>query len=232
MLPATGIIYGLLKSGRPRTAVLAATPALAASGWIGPGDPAPLAVPSREVSAATSASPGLLLLSGLKAGLLTFGGAYTAIPFVRNDAVGRGWISDGQFLDGLALSGVLPAPLIIFVTFVGYAGGGFPGALAMTAGVFLPALGFTLLFYERLEAVIENGRLRSVLEGVSAGVVGLIGATLIGLGRDLGKRSPDVLAAALIFAAALAALYLWKAKANVMAVVLGTGLAGWLAYAH
>src|SRR5256885_11879894 len=61
----------------------------------------------------------LIFVAGLKAGLLTFGGAYTAIPFIRNDAVGRGWITDGQFLDGLALSGVLPAPLSIFATFVG-----------------------------------------------------------------------------------------------------------------
>src|SRR5256885_12012126 len=43
----------------------------------------------------------LIFVAGLKAGLLTFGGAYTAIPFIRNDAVGRGWITDGQFLDGL-----------------------------------------------------------------------------------------------------------------------------------
>ena len=97
-----------------------------------------------------------LFLSGLKAGLLTFGGAYTAIPFVRGDAVGRGWISEGQFLDSLALSGIIPAPLIIFATFVGYIAGGLAGALAMTAGIFLPAFSFGLLFYDRLEAVIEE----------------------------------------------------------------------------
>ena len=71
----------------------------------------------------------MLFASGLKAGLLTFGGAYTAIPFVRDDAVGRGWVSDGQFLDGLALSGIIPAPLIIFTTFVGYLAGGLAGAV-------------------------------------------------------------------------------------------------------
>jgi len=71
--------------------------------------------------------------SGLRAGLLTFGGAYTAIPFLRNDAVERGrWMSERDFLDGVALSGILPAPLIIFSTFVGYFGGGPVGALAMT----------------------------------------------------------------------------------------------------
>lgn len=59
-----------------------------------------------------------LFWSGLKAGLLTFGGAYTVIPFLQRDAVSRGaWMSNGQFLDGLALSGLLPAPLIIFSTF-------------------------------------------------------------------------------------------------------------------
>src|SRR4029078_6736929 len=85
-------------------------------------------------------SNGELLVSGLRAGALTFGGAYTAIPFVEEDAVGSdGWMTTGQFLDGLALSGVIPAPLVIFATFVGYAGGGPVGALAMTVGIFLPA---------------------------------------------------------------------------------------------
>lgn len=61
-----------------------------------------------------------LIWSGLKAGLLTFGGAYTVIPFLQRDAVSQGaWMSNTQFLDGLALSGLLPAPLVIFATFVG-----------------------------------------------------------------------------------------------------------------
>ena len=104
-----------------------------------------------------------LFLSGLKAGLLTFGGAYTAIPFVRGDAVGRGWVSEPQFLDSLALSGVIPAPLIIFATFVGYVAGALAGALAITAGIFLPAFAFALLFYDRLERVIEDERLHRFL---------------------------------------------------------------------
>lgn len=57
-----------------------------------------------------------------------------------------------DFLDGLALSGILPVPLIIFSTFVGYAGGGPWSALAMTAGIFLPAFSFSLLFFRHLEA--------------------------------------------------------------------------------
>ena len=171
-----------------------------------------------------------LFLSGLKAGLLTFGGAYTAIPFVRDDSVGRGWLSEGQFLDSLALGGVIPAPLIIFATFVGYLAGGLSGALAMTAGIFIPAFGFALLFYDRLESVIDNERLHRVLEGVAAGVVGLIAVTALQLGANVMRSIPNAAAGAAIFAAALTILYLWKSKLNVLAVIAGAAAAGALAF--
>lgn len=95
------------------------------------------------LTATTPVTLSALFIAGLKGGLLTFGGAYTAIPYVRADTVGRGWISDSTFLDGVALAGVLPAPLVIFATFAGYVAGGSAGALAITAGMFLPAFAFS-----------------------------------------------------------------------------------------
>jgi chromate transporter len=166
-----------------------------------------------------------ILGSGLKAGLLTFGGAYTAIPFVRKDAVERGgWLTDQQFLDGLALGGILPAPLIIFATFVGYVAGGLPGALAMTLGIFLPAFAITLVGHEPLERVVENRSLHNLLDGITAGVVGLIAATSVHLFRAGVRNLPQLL----LFVAALAVLYLWKSKAAVVAVVLGAAIVGLL----
>ena len=166
-----------------------------------------------------------ILGSGLKAGLLTFGGAYTAIPFVRKDAVERGgWLTDRQFLDGLALGGILPAPLIIFATFVGYVAAGVPGALAMTFGIFLPAFAITLVGHEPLERVVENRSLHDLLDGITAGVVGLIAATLVHLFRSGVRTVPQLL----LFVTALAVLYLWKSKAAVVAVVLGAAIAGLL----
>ncbi len=183
------------------------------------------AVPAKQVQAG-SVGALALFLSGLKAGLLTFGGAYTAIPFVRGDAVGRGWISERQFLDGLALSGIIPAPLIIFATFVGYVAGGIGGALAMTVGIFLPAFAFALVFYDRLEKVIEDERLHSFLEGVAAGVVGLIAVTALQLAWSVSRMVPSMLAGAAIFTAALATLYLWQSKLNIPVAVLGSAFAG------
>src|SRR5215212_5358807 len=78
--------------------------------------------------AATLSLTAQIFFEGLKAGLLTFGGAYTVIPFLRESSVaGHHWLTSSQFVDGLAMSGILPAPLIIFSTFVGYIAGGLGG---------------------------------------------------------------------------------------------------------
>jgi chromate transporter len=169
-----------------------------------------------------------LLGSGLKAGLLTFGGAYTAIPFVRQDAVGSGWLTEGQFLDGLALGGVLPAPLIIFGTFVGFVADGLPGALAMTLGIFLPAFSFALLFGDRLEALVDSRPLHRALEGVAAGVVGIIAVTAIQLGVAVAGRVPSLAIGAAIFVVGLVILFRWPSR-WATPLVVGTGaVAGWL----
>ena len=173
---------------------------------------------------------GALFWAGLKGGLLTFGGAYTAIPFIRNDTVGRGWMTDGQFLDGLALSGVLPAPLVIFATFVGWISAGPFGALAITAGMFLPAFAFSLVFYEHLEAVAEHKRLQLFLAGVAAAVVGLIAVTLLDLTRTTAGRTPSLVISVAIFAVALVVMYRWKNKLATPVVLGIAALAGAVAF--
>jgi chromate transporter len=233
-LPAAGLTYSAISARRYSVAALIVTVAVILAAWLGGSA---LLVGSRSPGGSVAlVQPGSvgavsLFLSGLKAGLLTFGGAYTAIPFVRGDAVGRGWISESQFLDGLALSGIIPAPLIIFATFVGYVAGGLGGAFAMTAGIFLPAFAFAMLFYERLERVVENERLHTFLGGVAAGVVGLIAVTAVQLGCNVSRSAPSLPAAAIIFGVALALLYLWRSKLNVPGVVLGSAVAGAVVFA-
>jgi chromate transporter len=164
-----------------------------------------------------------IFLEGLKAGLLTFGGAFTVIPFLQQSAVvDHHWLTDSQFVDGLALGGILPAPLIIFSTFVGYIAGGTGGALAMTLGIFLPAFVFPIFFHGFLVAVAENPRIRPFLLGVAAGVIGLIAAVTI----DIVDASViDAYTAALAVGAFLA-LNRWHGKLTVLYVVLGCGLIG------
>jgi chromate transporter len=160
---------------------------------------------------------------GLKAGLLTFGGAYTVIPFLQESAVeGRGWLTDSQFVDGLAISGILPAPLIIFSTFVGYLAGGLVGGLVMTLAIFLPAFVFPIFFHRGLVAVAENPRIRPFLLGVAAGVIGLIAAVTVTI---LETSVVDV-PTAILAAGAFLALNRWHGKLTVLYVMLGCGAAG------
>jgi chromate transporter len=179
----------------------------------------------REGAAGAGRSQWELFVSGLKAGLLTFGGAYTVIPFLQEDAVIEGaWMTNTQFLDGLALSSLLPAPLIIFATFVGYLGGGALGAVVLTIGIFLPAFAFSLLAHDPLERFVSQPRVREFLEGVTAGVVGLISGTTIALMIVSIRSIPT----ALVFAVALCALFYFKSKLIIPLVVAGAALAGYV----
>ena len=225
VLLAGGAVYVLAGRRNYGTAGLIATGAVAASILLGEFRSA--GVPTTVVQS-SEASILLLFWAGLKGGMLTFGGAYTAIPFIRNDTVGRGWMTDAQFLDGLGLAGILPAPLVIFATFAGWIAGGLAGALAITAGMFLPAFAFSLLFYERLEAVVENERLQRFLAGVAAAVVGLIGVTLLNLARAALERSPSPLISAAVFALGLIILYRWKSKFSPLATLCVGAVVGGL----
>lgn len=222
-LPAAGFAYALAASRGPIPAVLVIAAATLLA-WATNGHST---VVTNSTTTGVTVGALTLLWTGLKAGLLTFGGAYTAIPFVRGDAVGRGWISDQTFLDGLALSGIVPAPLIIFATFVGYQVAGLAGAIAITVGIFAPAFLFGMVLTRSIERVTEDERLHDFLEGVAAGVVGLIAATALDLASGLLPKLPSLPLAALLFAACLAIAYFWKSKLNVLAIVALAALGGW-----
>lgn len=106
-----------------------------------------------------------LFVLGLVAGSLSFGGAYTAIPFVQVEAVLKGgWLPQQVFLDCIAIGNILPAPLVIFATFVGFQGGlkdgglgtAFGGAIIITLGMFFPCFVFTVAGHELLEKLVRN----------------------------------------------------------------------------
>jgi chromate transporter len=164
-----------------------------------------------------------LLVSGLRAGAFTFGGAYTVIPFLREDAViDHRWITEEQFIDGIGIAGVLPAPLVIFGTFIGLLAGGLLGAIAMTVGIFAPAFAFTMIGHEIFERLIEHKPLHQFLDGVTAAVVGIIAATAIGIIRE----STQSWIAAGIFIAALLVLFTTTNRFVVPLLIFGAALVG------
>ena len=231
ILAASGAVYPLARSRRWGWATAVVIGALAAGYGLLQLSGRPPSLSPLTVSVAT---PGVLLMlwTGLKAGLLTFGGAYTAIPYVRTDTVGRGWLTDATFLDGVAFAGMLPAPLVIFCTFAGYVVAGWAGAVAITIGVFLPAFAFSMILYEHLEGIAENPRLHQILAGVAASAVGIIAATSLQLAWTTAHRVPvtDLFPALAIFIAALLLTVRWKSRFSAPAIVTLAAVAGWAAF--
>ena len=111
----------------------------------------------------------------LKTGFLSFGGAYASLVFVQQGAVAEHhWLTDGQLLDGVALSVATPGPFMLFTTFAGYLAGGVSGAMLATFFVFLPSFVFVLGGAHYVEKVRDNKTIQAFLAGASAAVVGVI----------------------------------------------------------
>lgn len=108
--------------------------------------------------------------------LITFGGAYSVIPFVSQAAVSDyGWLTHAQMLDGLALGESTPGPLIMINAFVGFiAYGGFIGAFVATWFTFLPSTVLVFAGAPVLIAITKNERMKVALSWLSVAVVTFI----------------------------------------------------------
>lgn len=173
VLASLGMLHTLVLRQRTAAAVVAALVPLAWIAWV----PAPHLVVEAGAAIPPGASPSLLDLArtGLECGLLTFGGAYTALPFLHDAALANGWLAEQAFWDGAAIVHVLPAPLVVLGTFLGQVAGGLPGALVVSLGIFLPAFAFAMLGHRVLERIAQARGLHAFLDGVAIGVTGLFG---------------------------------------------------------
>lgn len=156
-----------------------------------------------------------------KVGLFSFGGAYAALAFVQRGAVAEHqWLTDGQLLDGVALSMATPGPFMLFSTFAGYLAGGVAGALIATFFVFLPSFVFVLGGAHYVEKVQDNKPVQAFLAGVSAAVVGVIAVVSLDLIPEALVGWPSVV----IFLSAFL-LIVWL-KLDVALVAIGAIVGG------
>jgi chromate transporter len=121
------------------------------------------------------------------AAFVTFGGAYAVLSYVSDVAVnGYGWLTADQMVQGLGLAESTPGPLIMVTQYVGFFGAwnnpgpfdpllyGTLGAAITTYATFLPCFMFIFLLAPYIELLANNRRLRAILVGVTAAVVGVI----------------------------------------------------------
>jgi chromate transporter len=120
-----------------------------------------------------------------KVGALSFGGGFVIIPLMQADAVGRHWMTNGQFLNAVALGQITPGPVVQTVAAVGYAAAGLPGGLLAAVVAFSPSFAFVLGGGRYFSALRENQAAQSFLDGAGPAAIGAIFGAAILLARVL-----------------------------------------------
>ena len=158
----------------------------------------------------------------LRVGLFGFGGGPSMLPLMQTEVVGAGFVTDQQFLDGLAVGNTLPGPIAVkMAVYVGWSTAGAPGAAASLAGVCLPALALMLGLTGVLLRYRDRPWMASALVGARAAVVGM----LFWVAWDLGRKSIDGWGPGVLAVASFVALALQVHPAIVMLAALIVGVA-------
>jgi chromate transporter len=127
-------------------------------------------------------------------------------------------------VDGIAMSQIMPGPIVLSATFVGYKVAGFAGALAATIGIFGPPALIMVAASHVLVRIKKSAAIAAALAGIRPAVVGMIAAAAV----TVGKSAPHHWVSVLIFAAALVAM--WRFKVQVIWLIPVAGMAGWLLF--
>ena len=174
-----------------------------------------------SAGAAASFSLGSIFLVFLKVGAVVFGSGYVLLAFLRADLVThRGWLTDSQLVDAVAVGQVTPGPVFTTATFIGYLLGGVRGAVVATIGIFLPAFLLVAASGPLLPRIRKSKIAGAFLDGVNVGSLALMTEVTWQLGRvSLIDSLTVVLAVASV--AALIRLRLNSAWLMLFGAVLG-----------
>jgi len=162
-----------------------------------------------------------LFLGWLRVGAFGFGGGPGMIPLMKTECVDvQGWLTEEQFLDGLAASSALPGPITAKMSvYVGMETASVAGAVVAFLGVMLPGVALMSVVAAFLLRYREHEAVGGVMNALQPAVIGLLAWTVISLMPD-GVRSWQ---GGVLAAAALAAMALKIHPAIVIVVAMGIG---------
>ena len=114
----------------------------------------------------------------LQVGCFSFGGAYAAIPLIRDVVLSYGWLNDETLTYMIAVSESTPGPIMVnLATYVGSSQAGILGAALATTAVVFPSFVIILLVSAALNRVVKNPYVQAVLRGLKPCIAGIILAT-------------------------------------------------------
>ncbi len=121
-----------------------------------------------------------LFLNFLKIGVVSFGGGYGMIPLIQETVVTKGWLSQEQILNFIAVSESTPGPIAInMATFIGSSQGGILGSFIATLGIVLPSFVIILIIASLAKNLMKFAGVKATLNGIRPTIVGMIFATFV-----------------------------------------------------
>jgi chromate transporter len=119
-----------------------------------------------------------------KASVVVFGSGLAVVPFLHGGVVtGYGWLTEGQFLDAVAVSMITPGPVVITVAFIGALVAGLLGGIVAALGMFVPTWLAVVLLAPGFRRIMASPGLRAAVDGVTAAAAGAIAGAVVVLGR-------------------------------------------------
>jgi len=119
-----------------------------------------------------------LFLVFLKVGAILYGSGYVLFAFLDTELVARGWLTRSELIDAIAVGQFTPGPILSTSTFIGYQLSGFTGALAATAGIFLPSFLFVLILNPLIPKMRQSKLFGYFLDAVNVAAVAVMLAVL------------------------------------------------------
>ena len=176
-----------------------------------------------------------LFLGCLKVGCFAFGGAYGAIPLIRDVVSSYGWLSEERLTDMIAISESTPGPIMVnLATYVGSSQAGIVGAAIATLTVILPAFLIILIVVKIMERFMKNRWIKAAMKGIVACVTGVIvttGACMI-VENVVPQTGFDLRALIItgILGAALLIVKLMKKKISPILLIVISAISGAIVY--
>jgi chromate transporter len=166
--------------------------------------------------------PLLYFLLFLKASLFSTGGTGN-LPSLYQDLISLNWANEADFAQAIAIGQISPGPTGLWVICLGYLTYGYLGVLLAFIAVLIPP--FLVLALAAIYNKIQNRpSIRGLLRGVSLMVVGLTIVIAYTFTTTEGTDWKAFLIACAAFAIG------FSRKVNVLIILLGAGLAGYLFY--
>ena len=120
-----------------------------------------------------------------KVGAFTIGGGYAMIPVISKELTGRGWLSEDELPDMIALAQSAPGVLAInMAVFAGYRLRGVKGSLAAALGSALPSFLIILMIASLFAEFRDVPAVERMFKGMRPVVVALIAVPMIRMAKS------------------------------------------------